>query len=432
MLRILMVVFLGVVSTLNIYAQSPYRETFEKTFFDTKYPQKLPVLFRAYPVYGTENQFRVYLAVQIQYNFLQFVVKEGRYEASAEIEFRFQPEKGNASAEQIWKTTIAAPNFPATRDPQLTHTTLDSVTLPEGRYNIIVKYRDLNGERQLAFTQKLTISSEQNLFISPALFTEAADGNAGALSFLPEDLRPSPLIGHWHFNRPLGILLQGYQTAANNQQRIKTELIRTDDGVTLFAIDSTVAVRGSRFSLSLAIPETSLAEGKYRLRTVYFTENDSIRRVAPFDVIWFDKPASLWDTELALRPLQYITDEETFDKLNDGNETEKQNHLATFWKDRDPTPETPFNELMVEFYSRVDSSITRFSTRRKLGWNTDPGKIYIAMGPPTEVDDHSLDPIPNPYMRWIYKLEDKELIYTFRAVDGRKEYELTHSAERNL
>ena len=87
---------------------------------------------------------------------------------------------------------------------------------------------------------------------------------------------------------------------------------------------------------------------------------------------------------------------------------------------------------MVEFYSRVDSSITRFSTRRKLGWNTDPGKIYIAMGPPTEVDDHSLDPIPNPYMRWIYKLEDKELIYTFRAVDGRKEYELTHSAERNL
>ena len=195
--------------------------------------------------FTAENQFQVYLTVQIQYNFLQFVVKEGRYEASAGNWIPVSAGKGNTSAEQIWKTTITAPNFPATRDPQLTHTTLDSVTLPEGRYNIIVNIAILMDRWAPACVHsKLTISSEQNLFISPALFTEAKTERRIAI-FLPEDVRPSPLIGHWHFNRPLGILLQGYQTTANNQQRIKTELIRTDDGVTLLR-----SIRRLRFAIT--------------------------------------------------------------------------------------------------------------------------------------------------------------------------------------
>ncbi|MEL6824416.1 MAG: GWxTD domain-containing protein, partial [Calditrichota bacterium] len=99
-----------------------------------------------------------------------------------------------------------------------------------------------------------------------------------------------------------------------------------------------------------------------------------------------------------------------------------------------PTPETPFNELEKEFYTRVDSTLKLFSNRGRLGWETDLGKIYISNGPPAEILDRSLAPIPTPYLRWTYfdKREGKRIDYLFRAIDGRKEYELTETTESDL
>ncbi|NIW77990.1 MAG: hypothetical protein GWN16_00380, partial [Calditrichae bacterium] len=80
------ILFSIVLFSLSISGQSPYKEVYQKSFFKGKYPQKIPVLMRTYPVYIGNGLFRVYLPVQIKYNFFQFLYKKDIYSAAAEIE----------------------------------------------------------------------------------------------------------------------------------------------------------------------------------------------------------------------------------------------------------------------------------------------------------------------------------------------------------
>ncbi len=416
--------------SLPLFSQSPYQEIYQKTFFKGQYPQKTPILFRAYPVYNGNGQYTVYIPVEISNRFFQFVVKGETYNAQAELEAHFKNHKTGAVVSRIWQTTLSVNDFEQTRDKRRVHFTADSAALPPGKYDILLKYRDKNGERSIAFSQKLTLPETTDFYASPPLFYYP-DILTFQQNFIPITNYPSSLQMSWDFNRDMGLFLQVWR-ADSAIIPVKIELINPESGATVFRKDTTFSGNNHLASGKVVIPAIVLYEGKYRLKTMYYFNGDSTRKIIPFDVVWFDKPISLWDEALAVKPLQYIVDETEFKALNDGNREERAQKLREFWEKRDPTPGTPFNELEKEFYSRVDSSLARFSTRRKLGWESDLGKVFISNGPPDKIDDHSLDPIPNPYMRWIYYADGKEFIYTFRAVDGRKEYELIDSTERNL
>jgi GWxTD domain-containing protein len=425
--------FLAVVLILisqNLHAQTPYKEIVERKFADIAYPQTMPAMFRLYPVANSQQKFTVYLICQVQYDFLQFVLSEQTYQAAIEIEILFQVKNNPNTPSKLWRSKIIAADFMQTQSPHLLHTTIDSLQLPPASYTVHIKYRDLNGERQLRFVQKLNLESPRQGYLAAPLFFYP-DSASSQIKII--DVYPSALHGYWHFNRTAGVLLQAYLPSDHYLKSTKAILIDAETGKTLQSRlwrDTTATTR--HFMARWIIPGNLLDEGKYRLQIQYYTNRDSLRKILPFEVVWFDKPKSLWHPELMLQPLKYIVDEATFQELSHGDFEAHKKKIKAFWKQQDPTPETPYNELMAEFYSRVDTAMVRFSTRRSPGWQTDTGKIWILMGRPTEIDDHSLDPIPTPYMRWIYRFDDKELVYTFRAVEGRKEYELTESIEKNL
>src|SRR3954454_10428887 len=82
-----------------------------------------------------------------------------------------------------------------------------------------------------------------------------------------------------------------------------------------------------------------------------------------------------------------ITDEErqAFARLN--TEDERQNFIEQFWIRRDPTPDTAENEFKEEHYRRIAYANERFASGIP-GWKTDRGHIYIAFGPPSEIESH--------------------------------------------
>ncbi|UCF37879.1 MAG: GWxTD domain-containing protein [Acidobacteriota bacterium] len=61
---------------------------------------------------------------------------------------------------------------------------------------------------------------------------------------------------------------------------------------------------------------------------------------------------------------------------------ERDAFIVQFWKDRDPTPETPKNEYMEEHYVRLKEVNELFHESNLPGWKTDRGRIYIIHGPP--------------------------------------------------
>lgn len=82
---------------------------------------------------------------------------------------------------------------------------------------------------------------------------------------------------------------------------------------------------------------------------------------------------------------------------------ERERFIGQFWQRRDPTPGTAKNEFMEEHYRRIGYSMQRFRSPRKVGWQTDRGRIYIVHGPPDEIEAHPSGRSGGPpFERWLY------------------------------
>ena len=64
---------------------------------------------------------------------------------------------------------------------------------------------------------------------------------------------------------------------------------------------------------------------------------------------------------------------------------ERENFTEQFWMRRDPTPDSMENEYKEEHYRRIAYANDRFASGIP-GWRTDRGRIYIAHGPPDEIE----------------------------------------------
>lgn len=67
---------------------------------------------------------------------------------------------------------------------------------------------------------------------------------------------------------------------------------------------------------------------------------------------------------------------------------ERQHRYSEFWTKFDPTPDTPENEAMDEYFRRIEYADAHFRSYAA-GWLTDKGRIYVIYGPP---DNVSTDP----------------------------------------
>jgi GWxTD domain-containing protein len=104
-----------------------------------------------------------------------------------------------------------------------------------------------------------------------------------------------------------------------------------------------------------------------------------------------------------LNEVSYIitkAEKEVFSQL----ETKRERYLfiQEFWKQRDPTPGTPRNEVKDEHYRRFQFANETFGRLSTLeGWQTDRGKMYIILGSPYQVE--KIDTIQTyPIEIWYY------------------------------
>ena len=95
-------------------------------------------------------------------------------------------------------------------------------------------------------------------------------------------------------------------------------------------------------------------------------------------------------------------EKEIFLQLN--TDRERDIFIEAFWKQRDPIPSTPENELKAEHYRRINYVNKNFGrgTPTK-GWRTDKGRIYIILGEPQEIQkyEHETEIIPTEI--WFYQ-----------------------------
>lgn len=114
-----------------------------------------------------------------------------------------------------------------------------------------------------------------------------------------------------------------------------------------------------------------------------------------------------------------ITPEEkkAFNQLT--TDEERENFIETFWRRRDPDPDTDENEFKEEFYERIAYANEHYTSGIP-GWKTDRGRIYISFGKPDSVESH---PSGGSYNRPSYEGGGSTTTYPFevwfyRHLDG--------------
>ena len=108
-----------------------------------------------------------------------------------------------------------------------------------------------------------------------------------------------------------------------------------------------------------------------------------------FRVHWRGQPVSLYSPVVAIRNLQFIEGRAAVGAMLKGSREQQQARLEAYWNERDPTPGTVFNELMAEYYRRVDYAADAFRTDlvpAPDGLQTDQARIYIVHGRPESVE----------------------------------------------
>jgi GWxTD domain-containing protein len=114
----------------------------------------------------------------------------------------------------------------------------------------------------------------------------------------------------------------------------------------------------------------------------------------------FDKPTREWREG----PIRYIITKDE-DKTYKSLKTDQQraNFIDLFWRRRDPTPKTEYNEFKEQFRRRALDADRLYSETTTPGWKTDMGKIYILVGPPDELVRDRVGRSHRGTVIWIYR-----------------------------
>src|SRR5699024_1784273 len=132
------------------------------------------------------------------------------------------------------------------------------------------------------------------------------------------------------------------------------------------------------------IPNSRFPNDRYRL-VIKEKDSGKIAAQTVFRSMWIDMPRSLLSLDFATKMLHYIVNDKTITRLSEGSRAERKQNFRDFWKEKDPTPKTEYNELMAEYYRRIDYAYKHYSSGQKPGYETDQGRIYITHGPPRNI-----------------------------------------------
>lgn len=393
---------------------------------------------------------RVDINYRIHYDFFVFVRNpdlsaKSPYVARADVAVEIIDTNSVSVARQLFKKEIPADEIATEHLEKKFLQGIFSFILPQGRYTIVTEVNDLESSRRYFDNRRVIELKERKdsaLVISDCIMAETVTEPKYEFT----KLTPLNFGGDVPFGKNFGVFaeiatvhpvdsLRGFLKITRKESEVekpqvivydtviadkilpaKLLTIHQENGDYFYKVsDSQVS---NKYLLAFRIEGDTLEQGMYEFVVYLAAGAESTSFTKRFRIKWFSMPMSLRMVERSIEPLKYIMDEEEFRKLKQASGEERKKIFKEFWKAKDPTPRTAFNEAMAEFYSRVDYAFTNFQTVYELnGINTDRGKAYILYGPPTKIDRYLLPGIP-PKEFWYYSHLGRKLIFEDKSGKG--------------
>lgn len=378
------------------------------------------------------NVFSVYYIYKIPYSQLFFEKYDYNYRAGLGVNIEISDSSGKVIKRAFDERSVLVDDYKSTNSESLYLYGLIKFEIPEGKYHLrsVISDKISNRERKLPPTE-FSISK----YILQPIVVESAENYRTNKDSMIISILGSVIP----FNRPENDLLIPIKDLTI--QSIKIIIKDVNDKIVLEKETSNHLYLNLSYHLSdkgilitsdekSSVYKTFIAnnisseldEGHYTIEII--PENELSKKVNfKFSIVWMNKPFSLFNTEKAIEYLKIFEKEEKISELKKSNES-LEKVLFNYWKSMDATPDTKYNEVMNEFYQRVDYAETNFLTiTRNGGVYSDRGEIYVKFGKPDEtVRDTNSD--GKVVETWNYK--DRNLKFVFIDFDGTGKFILVN------
>jgi GWxTD domain-containing protein len=381
-----------------------------------------PLVSETSPRFGADvNAYQTPTGTPLRFDFetpvseVAFIKVPAGYGADMRVTVVFRGDKGRQEGGDFWDHRIVVATFAETREASHRIRFHRDFRLPPGEYKVDVTFEDLNGGR-----------------ISKAI------GRVRVPEFGPGALGLGDLQFGFCTMDSVFTLLPSRKFEANlDQLCVKGSVYDRRNGVTPGAYqlrwkvldeagneqskgDTSVTLDGAgQFTLKPAAKDLFL--GAYTL-VVEVRESDRQWKTArTFEVETLNLPRGQ-NYSTVVEILSNLATREEYEVLRKASSDSARTHAwEAFWARRDPTPDTPRNEAMLDFFRRVRYANTHFSGQTGAGWRTDQGRVYIRFGAPDQIEDQPATFQQPPLQIWHYFALNRRFVFADREGFGRYE-----------
>jgi GWxTD domain-containing protein len=376
-----------------------------------------------------DGEFSVYFTYRMPYKFLVFEREDHKYNAGFRVIVEISDDNSNLIVRDIKDSKISVDNFELTNDKTLSIQDYLTFKLKSGEYKIDVLISDLNSTGELPLKpEKLNLSGKEDKKVENPLIIKAQEINCSdRKAFLLANSGGSIPFSNEVFNLVIPVRDTSVENLTikieNNDENIFSGVIDESYiipiGITMCENNLVVTSDSANIlfrNFVLRNVNAKLTEGKLVLNIS--NEEKEIDKEYESQVVWFNKPFSLRDPEKAIEFLSYIESDSVISSMLDEDESDYSKILNDFWKKFDPTPETAYNEIMFEYYSRIDYAMREFrGISKDDGAKTDRGMIYIRFGKPDKIM-RSSNPEGQIIEIWTYLNPEKKFSFVDKKGTG--------------
>ena len=360
------------------------------------------------------NMSRLDFYIQIPYEMLSFVKTNDQFDATYEVTIDVFDKNDSLISEKLFTENIVTTDYKLSLSQTTGKISQRSILLPPATYNIVTQIRDSETKNLSQVKRLVTVRdfSSVPVSLSDIMVINQMQKEGDKTAIIP-NIAGTVQGGDND--------IQFYAVATSKTIPTNATVILTVQGklgATQASDTLQVAFSKLRQSCFLKAPGKALQSGEYTVEMKSFISDS----VDPKKMLLTSTvtrklrvklpglPFLINDLDVAIEQVMYIASSEELDSLRSAKGEKKRDAFLAFWKKRDPTKETDANELMQEYYQRVDYANKNY-THYVDGWKTDRGNVYIVFGEPSNIERHPIDIDAKPYEIWTYYDQNRTFVF---------------------
>lgn len=360
-----------------------------------------------------EGQPSLVVTLSVPHAELQWVrLPEGGYGAVADFTVVLTPRKGERLYGGSWSRRLEVASFAEARTALSSLREERSYVVPPGIYDLRVELEDRQGGQRSSVRSRLEVPDYSRVPVSLSGLEVGHLDSTGA--FVPSNTRRFGL----EVSRLAGRATLLDRRPGTWPRRYLVEYrLANDQGEDLAKASQEVTLERSGDAFVIRPLRSDLFIGQYTMYIEVVDDGARARAERSFEVEESGPPRGR-EFERMLEPLAYVAELGEVDGMRGLPPEQQVAAWEAFWKKRDPTPDTPRNEAMIEFLRRVAFAERRFQGFGP-GWRSDMGRIYIRYGPPENVDSRPASAQSPQAEIWYYSNPPRRFTFIDREGFGR-------------